>query len=279
MKDLLIVFYFEEIFQNEYAEPSGGAGIPPGPPVEFGVAVPPDELTLPQESSLNSETLHSETPIATLPEDRRQQDPVLNDAPPSTTENPLPGVKEEVGVAPLPEERKSDKASRDASTRLLRGIPSTKVQDRDFFQTPLATGPASVSPLPAVSEENTAASSTYASHPIIPNTTARTYPLASDGFKFKGVPLSKGFQQELEQEQSSPTENSIDERRNLEQSPSDVATAGHGAEAAAVTGHGSHAEHETVRKRLGFMNKLKEEMKGIPGKLHIRREKDFVGVA
>jgi len=69
----------------------------------------------------------------------------------------------------------------------------------------------------------------------------------------------------------------------MEQSPSDVATAGHGALAEAAgavnTDRSSHAEHETVRKKLGFMTKLKEEMKGIPSKLHIKREKDFVGDA
>ena len=159
------------------------------------------------------------------------------------------------------------------------GILSTKLQVRDSSQTPLAT--ASVAPLPTVSDENTTASSTYASHPIIPNTTARTYPLASDGFKF-GVPLSKGFQQQLDQEQSLAAENSVDERQTLEHVRSDVGTAGHGAEAAAATsstpGVSSHAEHQPVRKKLGFMNKLKEEVKGIPGKLHLRRGKDVVGV-
>jgi len=248
-----------ETSQNEHPESSDGAGILPGPADEFGVAIPPDERISSQENTINSET-HSETAIPTLPEDQRQQ--VLNDASPLMTENASPGVKE-VGMAPLPEEKKSVGASRD---------------------TPLATGPASVAPVPTVSDENTTASSTYASHPIIPNTTAREYPLASNGARFKGVPLSKGFQQELlDQEQSSPTENSIGERRNMEQSPSDVATTGHGAEAAAgaVTDRSSsHAEHETsVRKKLGFMTKLKEEMKGIPIKLHIKREKDFVGDA
>ena len=145
---------------------------------------------------------------------------------------------------------------------------------------PPATESASVAPLPTVSDEKPTARATYASHPVIPNTTARTYPLASDGFKFKGVPLSKGFQQELDQEQLSPIEDSTAERQNFEQRRSDVATAGHGAEAAAAgTGLGSHAEHETVRKKFGFMNKLKEEVKGIPSKLHLRKEKDFVGVA
>jgi hypothetical protein len=242
-----------EASQNEHPESSGRApGIPSGP--EFGVAIPPDERLSSQENILNSVT-HSETAIA---EDRRQQNPILNDAPP---ENDLPGVKEGVGEALMPGERKSVESSRD---------------DRDSSQKPLATGSALVAPLPTVSDENTTASSTYASHPTIPNTTARTHPLASDGFKF-GVPLSKGFQQQLDQEQP---ENSIDERRTLEQVRSDVGTAGHGAGAAPAAGLNSHAEHqpETVRKKLGFMKKLKQDVKGIPGKLHLRKGKDVVGV-
>jgi hypothetical protein len=239
--------------QNEHPESSGGASIPPG--LESGVAIPTDERVSSQGNNLNSETLHSETAIANPPEDRRQQNPILNHAPPFMTENDLPGVKEGVG-----EERKPVESSRD---------------------TPLATGSASAAPLPTVSDENTTASSTYASHPTIPNTTARSYPLASDGFKF-GVPLSKGFQQQLDQDQSLATENSIDERRNLEHVRSDAGTAGHGAEAAATTtsstDESSHAEHQTVRKKLGFMKKLKQEVKGIPGKLHLRRGKDVVGV-
>jgi hypothetical protein len=168
------------------------------------------------------------------------------------SENNSPGVKEEVGVALLPEERTEERkslgASRDASTSF-----------------------------PTNSDENTTATSTYSSHPIIPNTTARTYPLASDGFKFKGVPLSKGFQQELDQEQSLPTENSIEERRNLERGRSDVATAGHGAEEAAVMGLSSHAEHETVRKKPGFMDKLKGEVKVISGKISHKESKVVEG--
>ena len=142
-----------------------------------------------------------------------------------------------------------------------------------FFSqyTPSATDSASLTPLPTgtVSDENTNASSTYASHPIIPNTTARSYPLASDGFKFKGVPLSKGFQQGLDQEQTSPTNNSIDERRNLEQGRSDVATAGHdGADAATAVMPVDLGSHETVvRKKPGFMDKLRGEVKVISGKL------------
>jgi hypothetical protein len=48
-----------------------------------------------------------------------------------------------------------------------------------------------------------------------------------------------------------------------------VATAGHGAEAAAVMDRSSHAEHEPekVRKKPGFMDKLKGEVKVISGKL------------
>ena len=260
----------EETSQNVHPESSGGAGIFPGPPVELGIAIPPDEHISSQENSLNPETLHSNTDI--LPEERRQQNPFLNDHPLVMTENTFPEVKEEVGVAILPEERKSLGESRDASTSLLRGIPSTKVQVRDFSQyTPLATDPASFALLPTISDENTTASST---HPIIPNTTARTYPLASDGFKFKGVPLSKGFQQELDQEPSSLTENSIDERRKLEQGRSDMATAGHGTEAAAVVmGLSSHVEHETVQKKPGFMDKLEGEVKVISGKLSHKESK------
>jgi hypothetical protein len=219
----------------------------PGPPDEFGVAIPPDERISSQEkNTLNSQTLHSETAMA---EDRSQH--LSNDASTLMTENALPKEKK---VPHLPEEKKSVGANRDATA------------------------------LPAVSNENTTASSTYSSHPTIPNTTARTYPFASDGFKFKGVPLSKGFQKELvDQEQSSlspslTSEDPIGERRNLEQRQSDVATTGHGGEGpAAGVSTGSHAE--TIQKKLGFMNKLKEEMKGIPVKLHIKKEKDFVGVA
>lgn len=258
-----------------HPESSGGASIPPGPPSEHGVTIQPDERISSQENGLNSETLHPETGTANLPEEQRQQQLSLNDDPPSTTEDALPGVKEEVGLAHLPEGRKSLEANEDASSGLLRGIPSTNLQDRAFSQsTPLATGSDSSDPHP---KEDTTANSTYASHPTIPNTTARTYPLAlasdDSDFKFKGVPLSKGIQQELDRVESSPTENSIDERRNLEQGRSDVATAGHGvqAEVAAVTNRNSHAEHETERKKPKFMNKLKEEVKGI---LHIRKDKD-----
>ena len=62
----------------------------------------------------------------------------------------------------------------------------------------------------------------------------------------------------------------------MEQGRSDIATAGHhhdasGAEATAVMPVGltsSHAEHETVlRKKPGFMDKLKGEVKVISGKL------------
>ena len=269
-------FYSKETPQNEHPESSGRAVISPGPPGESGVvATPHDERISSQVNGLNSETPHSEID---LPEDRRQPNPFLNDAPTLMTENASPRVGEEAGVTHFPEER----TSRDASNGILRGIPSSKVQDRDFSQT-LATGPTSATLLPPVPYENTTStsSSTYASHPIIPNTTARTYPLASDGFKFKGVPLSKGLQKELDQDQSSSptTENFSDERRNLEPVRSDVATAGHGSEAVAAndttttTGPSSsshHAEHETLtphRKKPGFMNKLKEEVKGISGRL------------
>jgi hypothetical protein len=71
----------------------------PGPPGEFGVAIPPDERSISsQANNLNSGTLHSETAIAILPEERRQfkQNLSLNDEPPSMTENTL-----------LPEERES----------------------------------------------------------------------------------------------------------------------------------------------------------------------------
>jgi hypothetical protein len=253
-ENLYCFFYSEETPQNKNPE-SSGIQLSYGPP----------------------ETLHSETD---LPKDRRQQHSFSNNALAHTTEKALPEVNKEAGVAHSPEE----KTSRNASN----GIPSTsKVQDRDFSQTHATTESASVapSPLPSVPDKNTtAASSTNASHPIIPNTTARTYPLASDGVKFKGVPLSKGFQQELvDQEQSSslssPTENH--ERQKLEQGRSDVATNGHGSEvpvadAAAVapgppngSGSSHHAEHEheTHRKKPGFMNKLKEEVKGISGRL------------
>ena len=105
-----------------HPESSDGAGTLPGPPDEFGVAIPPDErIILSQENGLNSETLHSETDIAILPEEQRQQNFSLNDDPHSMTENGLSGVKEEVGVALLPEERKSD-----ASIINLFSIPSTK---------------------------------------------------------------------------------------------------------------------------------------------------------
>ena len=279
MKYLLlfnIPFELEETSQNVHPDSSGGAGILPGPPGEFGVAILPDERISSQENSLNSEILHSET-TDILPEERKQQKPILNDDPPFMTENALPGAKEEVDMTPLPEERESLGASRDASTNLLCDIPSTKVQVWGFSQyTPLPTNSTSFTPIPSITpDENTTASSTYASHPVIPNTTARTYPLASDGVKFKGVPLSKGFQQGLDQEQSSPTENSTDERRNLVQGLSDVATTGHGAEAtgAAVTGLSPHAEHETVRKKPGFMDKLKGEVKVISGKLSHKESK------
>ena len=125
---------FEETSQNVHPDPSGGAGVLPGPPGDLGVTNPPDEHISSQENSLNSETLHSETGIDILPEDQKQQK-LLNEDPPSIflTENALPGVKDEVDVAPLPEERESLGASRDASTNLLGGIPSTNVQVRDFF--------------------------------------------------------------------------------------------------------------------------------------------------
>ena len=113
-----------------HSESSDGAGILPGPPGEIGVAIPPDERISSQENDLNSETLHSETEtgtgIAILPEERGQQNLFSNDDLPSMTEKVSPGVKEEVGVALLPEERKSLGASKDASTSLLRGIPATK---------------------------------------------------------------------------------------------------------------------------------------------------------
>ena len=130
---LIFTSELEETSQNVHPDPSGGAGILPGPPGDFGVAIPPDERISSQENSLNSETLHSETGIDILPEERKQQK-LLNDDPPSSfmTENALPGVKDEVDVAPLPEERESLGASRDASTNLLCGIPSTNVQVRDF---------------------------------------------------------------------------------------------------------------------------------------------------
>jgi hypothetical protein len=177
----------------------------------------------------------------------------------------LPGDKEEVGVALLPEERKSVGASTDPSTALL---PSTEAQDRNASQYTL---PATDSPLPV---NGTNASSTNASHPTIPNTSARMVPLANDGFKSNGIPSSEGFQQGLDQEQSSPTKKSVDEQRNLEQGQSDLGTAGHGAVAeAAVMNSSSHAEHGTVRKKPGFMDKLKGEVKVISGKLSHKESK------
>ena len=117
MKDFFFDVY-SEASQNEHPESSGGAGIhPPGP--ESGIAIPPDERVSSQENNLNSETLHTETAIVILPEDRKQQNPILNDVPLVMTENDLPGVQKEVGVALLPEERKSVDSSRDASTDLL----------------------------------------------------------------------------------------------------------------------------------------------------------------
>lgn len=242
---------------------SGGAGALPGPPGEFGVAVLPDECV---SSRPNLEDLHSETGIAILPEERRQQNlPSHDDHSPFVTEKrstggvgTLPGDKEEAGVALLPEERKSLGASTDnASTRLLHGTPPIKVHDPEISQDTLpVAGSPSFAPLPSNSDKTTTASSMAdASHPVIPNTTARTYPLASNGVKFKGVPLSKGLQKELAQEQLSPTE-SIDGPRTQ----SDLSTV-----AAAGT--------ETVRKKPGFMDRLKGEVKVISGKLAHKESK------
>jgi hypothetical protein len=66
----------------------------------------------------------------------------------------------------------------------------------------------------------------------------------------------------------------------LEQRQSDIATTGHGVQVEApAAGPGDITDHNHgSRKKLGFMNKLKEEIKVIPSKLHIRKEKDFVGV-
>ena len=114
-----------------HPESSGGAGISPGPPGEFGVAIPPDEHT---ENSLNLETLHSETGSAMiLPEERSQQNLFSNDDPLYVTETDVPGVKEEVGVELLPVERESLGANRYASTSLLRVIPSTKSTGPGLF--------------------------------------------------------------------------------------------------------------------------------------------------
>ena len=237
----------EETSQNVHPESSDGAGILPGPPDEFGVSILPDER---QNHTPALEALGSETGI----EERRQQNlPSLDVIEKSSAGGvgALPGNKEEVGVALLPGERKSV----GASTTLL--LPSTKAQNGDIS----STGP----PLP---DKDTNASSTHASHPTIPNTSATTNLLANDGFKVNGVPSSEGFQQGLDQEQLSPAEKSIDEQRDLKQGQSDLATAGHEAVAeAAVMGSSSHAEHETVRKKPGFMDKLKGEMKVISGKL------------
>ena len=282
-------FPSEETSQSTHPDSSSGAGILPGPPGEIGVVIPPDEHISPPTSEYtspstshnhgpNPEILRSETGIAILPEERRQQNlPSHDDDPPFATEKGksvstggvgvLPGDKEEVGVALLPEERKSlvgtvDGASTDASTRLLRGTPSTSVQDRDISQYTLPATPATIQ-----SNKNTTDGSPHSSHPITPNTTARTYPLASEGVKFKGVPLSEGSQKESGEEYLSATENSIGGRRHLEQGQSDVATSGHGAVAAAAMDPGSHSGHESVRKKAGFMDKLKGEMKVISGKL------------
>lgn len=259
----------EEISQNVHPGSSDGAGILPGPPGEFGVATLPEErVSSPtsQNHGPNSEPLLSESGFAILPEERRQQSlPSHDDDPPFATEmgdlptggvGTLPGDKEEVGVALLPEERNSRSgsecgASTDASTRPLHG-------DGDTSQyTFPSTGSASLPPgLASIPDKNTTASSTYTSHPTIPNTTAREYALASDGVKFKGVPLSKGFQKGLDEEQLSPTDGQ-----------SNVATAGHGAVSPAVGGLSSHVGQETVRKKPGFMDKLKGEVKVISGKL------------
>jgi hypothetical protein len=264
--------------QETHLESSGGVGVLPGPLGEFGVAIPPDERISSQKHDPNSETLHSGTGIAILPEERRQQNlPSHDDDPPFVTENSstggvgaLPGDKEETGVALLPEERKS----LGASNGLLGGGASspTEVKDREISQYMLpANGSPPLPPLPVNvnSHKNTTASSTHASHPIIPNTTARIYPLTSDGVKFKGVPLSEGFEKESDKESLSPTEKPIDEKRDLEQRQSDLATAGHGAVAGAIMG----PEHETVRKKPGFMDKLKGEVKVISGKLSHKESK------
>ena len=131
LKELPIDIHSEETSQNEHPDSSDGVGVLPGPPSEFGVAMLPDERKSSQENTPNAGTLHSETATANLPEDRTQQP--LNDSHPLMTEKALPEVKEEVGTAPLPDERKSDGASKDASIGLLRDMPSTKMQNRDFF--------------------------------------------------------------------------------------------------------------------------------------------------
>ncbi|KAF8815261.1 hypothetical protein BYT27DRAFT_7334025 [Phlegmacium glaucopus] len=277
----------EETSQNTHPNSSIGAGVLPGPPGEFCIAMTPDErispptpeyTSPPTSHGPKSDTVRSETGIAILPEERRQQNlPSHDDEPSFATEKgksvstggvgALPGDKEEVSVALLPEEGKSlvgteSGASTDVSTRLLRGTPSTIVQDRDTSQYTLpVTGSSSLAPIPIRNyDKNTTGSPLHASHPITPNTTARTYALASDDVKFKGVPLSEGSHKEVD---VSPTEKSIGERRNLEQGQSDVATSGCGA----AVGPSSHAGHEGVRRKTGFMDKLKGEVKVISGKL------------
>jgi hypothetical protein len=98
------ILHPEETSQNcEHPESSGGVGDLPGPPDEFGVAIPPDERMSSQEN-----ILHPESAMA-----KDQSQHLSNDA---TPQNDSPKEKE---VPHLPEERESVGASSDASTSLL----------------------------------------------------------------------------------------------------------------------------------------------------------------
>lgn len=265
-----------------------GTGIPPGllGDDQHISSQTPERTSTPtcQQPGPNPETMSSETEIAILPEERRQhQLPSHDDDPLFATKideslstggvGALPGGKEEVDVAVLPDERKSpvgsvNGASTDASTRTLR----EKAQDRDASQYTLpASDSASFTPFPiSASHKDITASSTDASNPTTSNTTASMYPLISDGVKFRDVPLSEGFLKEIDDKSLSPDEASIDERRKLKQGQSDITTSGHGVVTVTDLDPGSD---ETVRKKTGFMDRLKGEIKVISGKLSHKESK------
>lgn len=274
-----------EASQNMHPSSSGGVGNLPGPPDEPGVAILPEERvhsSTSQYEGPNSEILHSETGLAILPEERHvpsHDDPPLatkNDQPLSTDGvGSLPGSNEEVGVALLPEERNSlagSLASTDASTNSLRDTSSNKVWDRDSQYTLPSTGSPSLALHPSTADKNITDT-----HPVISNnlTTARSCSISNDAVKVNGVPSPDEFQKELPQELAPSTEKPMDEKRNLEQGQSDVATAGCETVGATATPDPTTYSDsaDTVRKKPGFIDKLKGEVKAISSKFsHHHRE-------
>ena len=162
-------------------------------------------------------------------------------------------------------------ASTDANTRTLR----EKAQDRDASQYTLpASDSASFTPFSiSPSHKDTNASSTHASNPITSNTTARMYPLLTDGVKFTGVPLSEGFLKEIDDKSLSPADASINERRKSKQGQSDITMSGHGVVTVTDLDPSSHVSDEIVPRKTGFMDRLKGEIKVISGKLSHKESK------